>query len=66
MMTINQMGRELTRRIVEATGCDLQTAIRFFYNSALYGHLEQLMASGEDTEALFIRLKNEFSGINVE
>jgi hypothetical protein len=39
-MNINQIGRELTRRLIEAQGCDLLTAIRFFYNSELYTHLK--------------------------
>lgn len=63
-MTTNQMGRELTRRLVEATGCDLQTAVRFFYNSELYGDLERLLASGEgaSAEELFWKLLKEFEG----
>lgn len=63
-MTTNQMGRELTRRLVEATGCDLQTAVRFFYNSELYGDLERLLASGEgaSAEELFGKLLKEFEG----
>lgn len=63
-MTINQMGRELTCRLVEAVGCDLQTAVRFFYNSELYGDLERLLASDEgvSTDVLFERLLKEFEG----
>ena len=63
MMTTNQMGRELTRRLVEATGCDLQTAVRFFYNSELYGKLEQLMTEGKDADSLFVQLEKEFAGV---
>jgi hypothetical protein len=38
-MNTNQIGRELTRRLIERQGCDMQTAIRFFYNSEFYSHL---------------------------
>lgn len=41
-MSTNQIGRELTRRLIEAQGCDLQTAIRFFYNSELYSRLTSM------------------------
>lgn len=61
-MTTNQIGRELARRLVEMTGCDLQTAIRFFYNSELYGELEQLLSDGTDTDVLSKRLHEEFEG----
>ena len=65
-MTTNQMGRELTRRLVEATGCDLQTAVRFFYNSELYGELESLMAAGASADVLFEKLEREFAGVTSE
>ena len=39
-MSTNQIGRELIRRLIDAQDCDLQTAIRFFYNSDLYSHLK--------------------------
>lgn len=31
---------KLIRRLIDAQDCDLQTAIRFFYNSDLYSHLK--------------------------
>ena len=45
-MNTNQIGRELTRRLIEAQGCDIQTAIRFFYNSELYSDFEQEFLQG--------------------
>ena len=59
MMNVNQIGRELTRRLVEATGCDLQTAVRFFYNSELYLTLEP--QEDVDIEALYARFEQEFT-----
>lgn len=59
MMNVNQIGRELTRRLVEATGCDLQTAVRFFYNSELYMTLEA--QEDVDVEALYARFEREFT-----
>lgn len=59
MMNVNQMGRELTRRLVEATGCDLQTAVRFFYNSELYMTL--VPQEDVDIEALYARFEWEFT-----
>lgn len=59
MMNVNQIGRELTRRLVEATGCDLQTAVRFFYNSELYMTLEA--QENVDIEALYARFEKEFT-----
>ena len=59
MMNVNQIGRELTRRLVEATGCDLQTAVRFFYNSELYLTLEA--QEDVDVEALYARFEKEFT-----
>lgn len=58
-MNVNQLGRELTRRLVEATGCDLQTAVRFFYNSELYMILEPQY--DVDIEALYARFEKEFT-----
>lgn len=58
-MNVNQLGRELTRRLVEATGCDLQTAVRFFYNSELYMILEP--QDDVDIEALYARFEKEFT-----
>ena len=59
MMNVNQIGRELTRRLVEATGCDLQTAVRFFYNSELYMTLEA--QEDVDIKALYARFEREFT-----
>ena len=58
-MNVNQIGRELTRRLVEATGCDLQTAVRFFYNSELYMTLEP--QEDVDIEALYACFEKEFT-----
>lgn len=57
-MNINQIGRELTRRLIEAQGCDMQTAIRFFYNSELYAHLNQ--SDDLDLENLYLDFEQEF------
>lgn len=65
MMSVNQIGRELTRRLVEKHNCDLQVAIRFFYNSNLYRELEassgDVSLSMDDIDALFERFEREFS-----
>lgn len=58
-MNVNQIGRELTRRLVEAKGCDLQTAVRFFYNSELYLTLKP--QENVDIEALYARFEREFA-----
>lgn len=60
-MNVNQIGRELTRRLVEATGCDLQTAVRFFYNSELYMTLEP--QDDVDIDTLYARFEREFKGL---
>lgn len=57
-MSTNQIGRELTRRLIEAQGCDLQTAIRFFYNSELYSHLTP--TDEADYDKLFTKFEQEF------
>lgn len=57
-MNINQIGRELTRRLIEAQGCDMQTAIRFFYNSELYARLNN--ADDLDLEKLYLNFEQEF------
>lgn len=57
-MNINQIGRELTRRLIEAQGCDMQTAIRFFYNSELYARLNQ--EDDIDLEKLYLAFEQEF------
>lgn len=59
MMNVNQIGRELTRRLVEATGCDLQTAVRFFYNSELYMTL--VPQDDVNIKALYARFEREFT-----
>lgn len=59
MMNVNQIGRELTRRLVEATGCDLQTAVRFFYNSELDLTLEP--QEDVDIESLYALFEKEFT-----
>ena len=57
-MNTNQIGRELTRRLIEAQGCDMQTAIRFFYNSELYARLSQ--ADDTDIDKLYSDFEQEF------
>ena len=57
-MNINQIGRELTRRLMETQGCDMQTAIRFFYNSELYSRLTP--ADEVDYDRLFTEFEQEF------
>ncbi len=61
-MNINQLGRELTRRLVETTGCDLQTAVRFFYNSELYMELEQQHIDDCSIDKLFVKFEKEYLG----
>lgn len=64
-MSVNQIGRELTRKLVEKHDCDLPVAIRFFYNSNLYRELESISGeiplSSQDLETLFERFEKEFS-----
>lgn len=57
-MNINQIGRELTRRLIESQGCDLSTAIRFFYNSELYSHLTS--TDDRDLDKLFADFEQEY------
>lgn len=57
-MNTNQIGRELTRRLIESQGCDMQTAIRFFYNSELYARLSQ--ADDTDIDKLYSNFEQEF------
>ena len=57
-MNTNQIGRELTRRLIEAQGCDLQTAIRFFYNSALYSRMNP--SEDVDLDKLYMEFEQEF------
>ncbi len=57
-MNTNQIGRELTRRLIETQGCDMQTAIRFFYNSELYTHIDQ--SDGSDLDQLYTSFEQEF------
>ncbi len=58
-MSKNKIGRELLRMLVEQTGCDMQVAIRFFYNSDFYASLPEGDVDG-DLDEMFERLKNEF------
>lgn len=59
MMSTNQIGRELARRLVENTGCDLQTAVRFFYNSKLYTALND--SAEYDMDSLYSRFETEYT-----
>jgi len=58
-MTKNQIGRELLRRLVEETGCDMQVAIRFFYNSDFYAQLPECEVE-RSLDDMFMQLKKEF------
>ena len=57
-MNTNQIGRELTRRLIEMQGCDMQTAIRFFYNSELYSRLSP--TDNIDIDKLYSDFEKEF------
>ena len=57
-MNTNQIGRELTRRLIESQGCDMQTAIRFFYNSELYARLS--LTDETDIDKLYSDFEQEF------
>lgn len=58
-MTKNQIGRELLRQLVEETGCDMQVAIRFFYNSDFYVQLPEDRIE-QPLDDMFQQLKKEF------
>lgn len=64
-MSVNQIGRELTKKLVEKHNCDLPVAIRFFYNSNLYRELEsipgEISLSSLELDTLFERFDKEFS-----
>lgn len=55
----NQIGRILLERLVEATGCDTQVALRFFYNSDFYATLPDEPIEG-DTETMYTTLLQEY------
>ena len=57
-MNTNQIGRELTRRLIDSQGCDMQTAIRFFYNSELYSRLSS--TDDTDIDKLYSDFEQEF------
>ncbi len=57
-MSTNQIGRELTRRLIDSQGCDLQTAIRFFYNSELYSQLTS--TDSADLDKLYADFEQEY------
>ena len=57
-MNTNQIGRELTRRLIESQGCDMQTAIRFFYNSELCARLSP--TDDIDIDKLYSVFEQEF------
>ena len=65
MMSVNQIGRELTKRLVEKHDSELSVAIRFFYNSNLYRELELRSCnealSAQELDALFERLDKEYT-----
>lgn len=58
-MNVNQIGRELTKRLIETTGCEFQTAVRFFYNSDLYAKL--VPSEDVDFDILFENFEREFT-----
>ena len=57
-MNTNQIGRELIRRLIESQDCDMQTAIRFFYNSELYSRLSP--TDETDIDKLYSDFEQEF------
>ncbi len=57
-MNTNQIGRELALRLIESQGCDMQTAIRFFYNSELYSRLSS--TDDTDIDKLYSDFEQEF------
>lgn len=57
-MSINQIGRELTRRLIETQSCDMKTAIRFFYNSELYSQLKS--TENVDIDELYSAFEQEY------
>ena len=57
----NQLGRLLLQRLVEETGCDMQVAIRFFYNSDFYAALPPEPIEG-DPAAMYATLLAEYRG----
>lgn len=57
-MNTNQIGRELALRLIESQGCDMQTAIRFFYNSELYARLSS--TDDTDIDKLYSDFEQEF------
>ena len=57
-MNTNQIGRELTRRLIESQGCYMQTAIRFFYNSEFYASLSPI--DDTDIDKLYSDFEQEF------
>ena len=56
-MNTNQIGRELTRKLIETHGCDIQSAIRFYYNSRLY---PQIKLGKQDIDKLYTILEQEY------
>lgn len=59
----NQIGRILLERLVEATGCDMQVAIRFFYNSDFYAALPDEPILGDIEEMYHVFLHEYQSGV---
>ena len=55
----NQIGRILIQRLVEATGSDMQVAIRFFYNSDFYASLPAEPIEG-DIDTMYNNLLQEY------
>lgn len=55
----NQIGRILLQKLVEETGCDMQIAMRFYYNSDLYSSLHDEIIECE-IEELYSHLLKEY------
>lgn len=55
----NQIGRILLQRLVEGTGCEMQVAIRFFYNSDFYASLPAEPIDG-DIDVMYSNLLQEY------
>lgn len=58
MTNNNQLGREIVRRMVDDKLCDTVTAIRFYYNSAIYENFN--FENSDDIDTLYAKFKFEF------
>lgn len=61
MRSLNQIGREVVRRLVNDKMCDTLTAIRFFYNSALYEDMEKSSDwQAASTDDIYRKFRQEY------